>query len=253
MPLELLPVLLVTLLGVVSGVMIGCIGVGGVILVPALVFLGGIPIQVAITAAMLAYILSGSVAAAVFARHKSIDWAMAGWLCAGAAPAAFAGAWLVSVVDARWLEAGIGALTLFSGLYALRRKQAEKSLQAMSGPLMFAIGAFTGILSAMTGTSGPLVLVPILTALHMPILASIGLSQAIQMPIAVTATVGNFLYGAIDLGLSAVLAVSLTVGSWFGARLAHSLPREFLRRIVCGVLIVVGLFVLVNVLRHFFV
>lgn len=250
MHFDIFSVLFIVALGGISGVLIGCIGVGGVILVPALVFLGGIPIQIAIAAAMLAYILSGAVAVAVYASHKSIDWRLAAWLCVGAAPAAFAGAWAVSVVNARWLEAGIGFLTFLSGLNSLRRRHAEKELHTMSGSAMLGIGAFTGILSAMSGTSGPLVAVPILTALQMPILASIGLSQVVQLPIAIAATAGNFLYGTIDLWLALFLALSLTAGSWFGARLAHSLPRELLRKIVCGVLIVVGLFVLANVLRH---
>ena len=41
----------------------------------------------------------------------------------------------------------------------------------------------------LSGTGGPLVLVPILTFLSMPLLAVIGLSQAIQIPIAVFATI----------------------------------------------------------------
>lgn len=36
----------IALLGVTSGLMIGCIGIGGVILVPALVYLARIPIQI---------------------------------------------------------------------------------------------------------------------------------------------------------------------------------------------------------------
>jgi uncharacterized membrane protein YfcA len=55
----LLEVVWIALLGALSGLMIGCIGIGGVILVPALVFLADIPIQIAIPAAMFAYILSG--------------------------------------------------------------------------------------------------------------------------------------------------------------------------------------------------
>ena len=43
-----------TVLGLASGLLIGCIGIGGVILVPALVFMGDIPIQRAIPAALLA-------------------------------------------------------------------------------------------------------------------------------------------------------------------------------------------------------
>lgn len=250
MQLEIWTIVFVAILGIISGLMIGSIGVGGVILVPALVFLGGMPIQTAIAAAMLAYILSGSVATAVFARHKSIDWGISAWLCAGAAPAAFAGAWAVSIVNERWLEAVIGLLTFLSGLNALRKRHAEAELRTLSKQSVAGIGAFTGILSAMSGTSGPLVLVPILTAMHIPILASIGLSQVVQLPIAIAASAGNFLYGTIDLSLSAILAFSLTLGSWYGAKLAHAVPREILRRIVCVVLIAVGAFILANIFWH---
>src|SRR5689334_20226539 len=99
--------------------MIGCIGIGGVILVPSLVFLAGIPIRICIPAAMMAYILSGLVATVVFARNKSIHWGMATWLCVGATPTAFAGAWAVSVVNPRLLEIALGLLTLLSGANAL--------------------------------------------------------------------------------------------------------------------------------------
>ena len=95
----------IALLALTSGLLIGCVGIGGVILVPALVFLAGIPIQVAIPAAMMAYILSGIVGTTMFAKNKSIHWGMAARLCAGAAPAAFAGAWAVSVVNPRLLLA----------------------------------------------------------------------------------------------------------------------------------------------------
>jgi uncharacterized membrane protein YfcA len=250
MHFDIVSIFAVAVLGGISGLLIGCIGVGGVILVPALVFLVGIPVQVCIAAAMLSYFLLGIAAVAIYASHKSIDWKLSGWLCAGAAPAAFIGAWAVSVVNAQWLLAGIGLLSLLSGLNSLRRRHADEEVHVVSPTAMSTIGAFTGFLSALSGTSGPLVLIPILTALRMPILASIGLGQVVQLPIAITASIGNFLHGEIDLWLAGILAVSLTAGSWFGAKLAHSLPRELLRRIVCGVLIVVGLFVLGNVLRH---
>src|ERR1700758_2888257 len=66
----------IALLGTLSGLMIGCIGIGGVILVPALVFLAGIAIAIAIPAAMFAYILSGLVATVVFAaiNRSTGEW-----------------------------------------------------------------------------------------------------------------------------------------------------------------------------------
>jgi uncharacterized membrane protein YfcA len=83
--------------------------------------------------------------------------------------------------------------------------------------------------------------------MSLPVLTSVGLSQAIQLPVAIAATVGNVLYGELDLALGGVLAVSLTVGSWYGAKLAHVVPRATLRCIVSVVLVVVGVFILGNV------
>jgi uncharacterized membrane protein YfcA len=235
----------IALLGVTSGLMIGCIGIGGVILVPALVFLAGIPIRISIPAAVAAYILSGAVATVVFARQKSIRWDMAAWLCAGAMPAAFAGAWALSVVAPLILEACLGLLTVLSGLNALRRQDfADALVPAASRKGLLFIGAGTGFLSSLTGTGGPLVLVPILISMRFPVLAAVGLSQPIQLPVAIAATAGNLIYGRVDPILAGILAATLTIGAWGGARLAHIMPRAVLRRIVSVALVLIGIAVL---------
>jgi len=241
---------LIAILGLISGLMIGCIGIGGVILVPSLVFLADVPIHVSIPAAMFAYILSGLVATAVFAQNKSIEWPMALWLCAGAMPTAFLGAWAVNVLNPRILEVCIGLLTLLSGLNALTTKIGGGSTGRadVSKKTLGIVGAVVGFLSSLSGTGGPLVLVPILITMSVPVLTAVGLSQAIQLPIAIAATFGNVLYGTLNLELGGVLAVALTFGSWGGARLAHVVPRTTLRRIVSIVLVAVGLFILGNIL-----
>jgi uncharacterized membrane protein YfcA len=239
---------LIALLGLTSGLMIGCIGIGGVILVPALVFLADIPIKICISAAMAAFILSGLVATAVFASHKSIHWGMAIWLCTGAAPAAFVGAWGVSIADPRILEAGLGLLTFASGLNSLRRHdETHASGGNLPNKVLLPIGAVTGFLSSVSGTGGPLVLVPILMSMSIPVLTAVGLSQAVQLPVAMAATFGNVLYGKLDLMLGGILAATLTVGSWYGARLAHVMPRTILRGIVSAALVIIGAFILGNV------
>jgi len=240
--------LLIALLGATSGLMIGCVGIGGVILVPALVFLAGIPIRISIPAAVAAYILSGAAATAVFAREKSIRWDMAAWLCAGATPAAFAGAWALSVVAPLVLEACLGLLTLLSGLNALRRADfVDTFVPAASRMRLLVIGAGTGFLSSLTGTGGPLVLVPVLISMRFPVLAAVGLSQPIQLPVAIAATAGNLIYGRVDLILAGILAATVSIGSWGGARLAHVMPHAVLRRIVSVVLVLIGIAVLGNV------
>jgi uncharacterized protein len=232
----------IALLGTLSGLMIGCIGIGGVILVPALVFLAGVAIQIAIPAAMFAYILSGLVATVVFARNKSINWRMAGSLCIGGTPAAFAGAWAVSIFDGRLLAGCLGLLTVLSGANSLRPQiHAETDRATLPHGVLLFIGAATGFLSSLT------VLVPILLSMRLGVLASVGLSQIFQLPVALAATAGNIIYGELDLPLGIVLAASLSGGSWFGAKLAHAVPRATLRGIVSIALVIIGVFILANV------
>ena len=238
-------------LGLIVGGFIGCIGIGGVMLVPALSYLGGIPIPTAIAAAMMGYLLTGAVGAAVYARRKSIRWSMALWLCAGAMPAALAGAWTSNNIPPVFLEVCIGLLTMSAGIHAIRgsRETQDSATQgdALSKPVLVLIGAVTGFGSAITGTGGPLLLIPVLLWLQVPVLTAIGLSQAVQFPIASLATVGNFMYGTPDLLIGAVLAVSLAAGAAIGAHLAHAIPREVLRRIVASVLIGVGVVILAKI------
>lgn len=136
----------------------------------------------------------------------------------------------------------------FSGLNSLRtHKFAEAEDAEVSNRILLTVGGVTGFLSSLTGTGGPLVLVPIMMSMSVPVLTAVGLSQAIQLPVAIAATLGNVLYGKLDLTLGGILAASLTVGSWYGAKLAHVVPRTLLRQIVSVVLLLIGAFILIDV------
>ena len=68
----------------------------------------------------------------------------------------------------------------------------------------------------------------------------VGLSQAVQVPIALCATIGTLAFGHLDLTLGGLLSAGVIGGSATGARIAHKLPRPMLTRIVGLVLLVVG-------------
>jgi len=224
----------------VVGALIGCVGIGGVLLVPTLTYLGGVPIHDAIAAAMFSYLFSGGAATWVYARKGSIDWEQSLWLAIGAMPAALAGAFAASYVSARALELLIAALVIFAGLRALRPAQGGNHMKSLSKGALVGLGAFVGFGSAMTGTGGPLLLVPLLVWLHLPILTTIGLSQVIQVPIAALATAGNIAFGVLDVQLGALLAVALLVGAVVGARAAHVVSSAALTRFVGVLMLAVG-------------
>ena len=235
-------------IGLVVGVLIGTIGIGGVLLVPALTYLGGMAIHVAIASAMVAYFFAGGMGAIEFSRQGSIRWSDAAWLAAGAMPGAFIGAASASAAPAFALELLIAVLIIASALNSLRGNgPSDRAPRTLARRALFVIGVVTGVGSSMSGTGGPLVLIPMLLWLRVPVLAAVGLSQVIQLPISAFATAGNILYGAIDVAVAAALSVLLMTGVWFGARIAHRVSGVALKRFVSLMLLGVGVMMLVRV------
>jgi uncharacterized membrane protein YfcA len=234
-------------LALVSGVLIGCIGIGGVLLVPCL-SLAGVGVHAAIGASMFSFMFSGGIAVWLYARHGSIEWRSAVWLAAGAAPGALLGAVLAAHTGAEILLMLVGVTVVFAGWRLLRRQSGGPNHGAVrfESPLLVGIGAAVGIASAVTGTGGPVLLVPLLMWWGVPVLASVGLSQAIQVPIALMASLGNFWTGSLDLKLGVLLSIGITLGSAVGARVAHAVPAVFLARVVAVVLVLVGIVVAVR-------
>ena len=106
---------------------------------------------------------------------------------------------------------------------------------------MVLVGSVTGFGSAMTGTGGPLILVPLAIYLGVPALTAIGLSQAIQITIAAFASAANWSLGALNFELAAFVAAGVVVGTIAGALLIHRIATIHLRKIIAVLLIVVGL------------
>jgi uncharacterized membrane protein YfcA len=202
---------------------------------------------------MLSYILTGLFGTFLYAKAKFIRWDMAGWLFAGAIPAALAGALAAYFAPGSLLQAMIALVATLAGLHTLffHRETEAVCAHSISNPALALAGAVTGFASALTGTGGPLVLVPILLWLGSPVLTAIGLSQAIQLPVSLAATAGNFYNGNLDLRLGGLLALGMPLGIWLGSKLARALPRRTLQRGVALLLIVAGVLVFSQVAVQF--
>jgi uncharacterized membrane protein YfcA len=232
------------LLGFMAGISVGCIGIGGVILVPALVYIAGVPLHAAIPAAMAGYIWTGVVGTRVYLKHSTFNWSSSLPLWAGAIPAAVFGSVVTTRTSTTILELVIAALTIVSGVQALLRSPRDKKLATelrLPKPAGVGVGAVTGFLSALTGTGGPTVLIPILFWLEVPALLAIGAAQGIQLPISVLATLSNAASGTLRPILALVLGLSLSAGALLGAKLAHRLDQRILRRIAAVALLGTGI------------
>jgi uncharacterized protein len=239
----------VAISGLLVGVAIGCTGVGGVLLVPSLVYGAGLPVREAIALALYSYLLSGVVAVFLYARRGSIPWRAAGWLCLGALPGAFLGARAVAFASGALLQTLLAVALGVAGLQAAWQRKAESAAPPILGAVVLAgLGGVTGFLSALVGGGGAFVLVPLLVALGQPLLLAVGLGQVIQLPISAVASYANLHAGLVDVPLGTGLAVCLALGIAVGTPVAHALPQRSLRRVLALTMLLAGLAIGVRLL-----
>lgn len=218
----------------VVGLLIGTVGIGGVLLIPALKLLTPLSIQSSMATALFTFVFTGIVATALFQRRGSIDWRVTTPLCAGGALFGFVGAWANSKLDAQALTLILALLIVFAGIYTLitppggRRAAFEGRARAQRN-LLFVVGAVTGFGSGLTGVGGPALAVPMMMMLGFAPLATIGASQVVQILAAVSGSAGNVFHGSIDFELAAILTVFEIGGVCLGVYVAHAVNAKILR------------------------
>ena len=89
--------------------------------------------------------------------------------------------------------------------------------------LLLQIGAVVGFGSALTGTGGPVLLVPILVFMRAPSLTAIGVSQVVQIPVVIFSTFGYVLFGQVDFFLGTRLGI-IAAG---GVVIVQASPTQF--------------------------
>lgn len=225
-----------------AGLLIGMTGIGGVLVVPALTDAAGVPLDRAIAAAMAGFLLTG-IASLGLRRNRSASPSGGLWtLNVAALCGAVLGAAAVAVVPAAAIRLLIGAIAIVSGVHALAsRTPAHERNGELGRPTLAAIGGVVGCGSALSGTGGPVMLLPLLMFLGVPVRTGIAMAQVIQLPIALSATGVNFAQGRLDLGLAGLVGALLVAGSLAGFWLATRVGTGALKRAVALGLVALGL------------
>jgi len=240
-----LTLVLVLLAALLVGALIGCVGIGGVLLPPALVYLGGFGFHAAAATSTWAFLFCATAGTWSYSGRGTIDWRMAAWLGAGVVPAAFLGARANAALPEGLLMAILAALMVLTGSDALLRgsRGGGGGERRLGAPALLAVGAFVGFGSALTGTGGAVLLVPVLLLLRVPVLAAVGAAQAVALPIVAFSSAGFLLYGSVDIALGTAAGLVGAVGVVAGARIAHAAPAATLRRVVATALLCAGLLI----------
>lgn len=252
--------LLYILLGAFAGVLAGLLGIGGgLVIVPMLNIafelqhFPDVHIQHVALGTSLATIIFTSISS-MYAHHKrgAINYTAFWRLCPGIITGTYLGAWIASIMSTLFLKALFGFFLYYVATQMLLGIKPQSSRELPGNVGTFGVGNGIGIFSALVGIGGGTLTVPFLSWCNMTMHTAIATAAAVGLPIALSGSAGfvfnglgvegipgphiGYVYIPAFLG---IIATSMLTAP-LGAKLAHSLPVDKLKRIFAVLLYVVG-------------
>lgn len=222
------------------GGLIGASGIGGVLLVPVLTHFGAVSLPQAIAAASLGFALPALVAVKPMRRQRELVRRCTPLLI-GALVGAVVGALTVHWLSATALMMGVMLLVLFAGWRGLQSAAiAAKPADSPSAAVLFVLGMLVGFGSALTGTGGPVLIIPLLMLMRQPVSFAVVAAQAIQLPVALASSVVHAMEGRLDFRLALICGLLMLIGSIAGQRVAAGWNVRQLQRMVSILLLAAG-------------
>ena len=230
------------------GFLIGTVGIGGVLLIPALVALAGLTPHQASATALFTFLFTGILGTILFQRRGSIDWRQAAAVCAGAIVFSYLGAMANKAVGETALMRVIAVLIIFAGLYVFLPGGKESPTRMNNNRLflLIVIGAASGFGSGFSGAGGPLFSVPLMVVTGFAPLLAIGTSQVLQIVSAASGSLANLSVGDIQWPLVTLVTGGELVGVFAGVKLAHSVSANTLKRSAGLICLAVGTWLLIQ-------
>ena len=253
--------LLYLVLGGFAGTLAGLFGVGGgMIIVPVLVYsfaLQGIAPDVLTHMAVgtsLATIVFTSINA-IRAHHAKgvVRWRLFVWLTAGIVLGTVLGALTAAQISGPMLQKIIGVFAICVAIQMAFKLQPKAALTEPGKPSLGIAGGVIGWASAIFGIGGGSLTVPFLVWRSVPMQQAVATSSACGLPIALAGAISFVFTGWDETGLPswslgyvylpALIGIASTsmLFAGFGARLAHRLSQDLLKRLFALLLLCVGI------------
>ena len=235
---------LLALVALGVGLFIGISGVGGVLLIPAMIYAAGLSVHQAVATALASFFFIGSAGTWLFARRGTLQWRLIWPVCTGAVLAGYGGARLAAQIDARALALVIGLLIVGASVLILRPPRVllpgQERTAGRERLILGAIGLSAGFGSGLSGAGGPIFSVPLVIAAGFHPLATVGVAQTLQIVAAFSGSVANLQAGTIDGRALAVIVTLQLLGLSAGVRLAHTLSPITLRKVAAWLCVGAG-------------
>lgn len=108
--------------------------------------------------------------------------------------------------------------------------------------ILIVIGIITGIMAGMLGIGGAIIMIPALVyLLGISQQTAQGTSLAVMLPpVGIIAAYNYYKAGHVNIRFAIILAVFFLVGSYFGSKLALTLPQPALKKIFGVLLLLVA-------------
>lgn len=223
-------------LGAVGGFVGSILGLGGgVVVVPGLSLLFGLPLREAVAASLVGVVATSAGAAAVYLDRGRVQVPLAIRLEVMAVAGAVAGGLSAGLVPEAWLSLAFALAVLWTAAAMFRGERALAEPAAAPSDVRrprLAVGGFAGAgaASALLGLGGGFMKVPILHgAMGVPLPVSTATSAFM---IGMTAAAGGLIYwlrGDLLLGVAAPVALGVLAGSALGSRVSGALPDRVVR------------------------
>jgi hypothetical protein len=251
--------------GLLVGIIVGLTGMGGgALMTPMLVFFFKADPLTAISSDLVASFVMKPAGALVHLRNQTVNLGLVRLLSIGSIPAAFSGAWVISL-QPKGAELdnllktllGLALLVASGGLVARalfqmwqNRLPLGEGATRMSRPEVvlrpiptIALGVIAGFIVGLTSVgSGSIIIVALLLiypGLKASALVGTDLTQAI--PLVGAAALGHLLFGSFSLDITSSLLLGAIPGAFIGAQISSRAPGGVIRRALAVLLLASGL------------
>ncbi|MCL6474411.1 MAG: sulfite exporter TauE/SafE family protein [Firmicutes bacterium] len=261
-PLRLFTVFAASVLAGTLGALLG-LG-GGIILVPALVLVLGVPEKTAVATSLLGVIATSVVASTSHLRYRYTNIPLAMWLVSAAVLGALLGSMLFQRIEARWIALGFVVLQTYVAWILWRRQEpsagSEPVIQDTNGASAcyvdhatgvtvcytpsrlyagWGAGLVAGVISALLGVGGGIIKVPVMNLwMNVPLKAAAATSSFM---LGMTGSVSAAIYllrGYVDPTLAAPSVLGVMAGAHLGAFLSRRMRSRVLRHVLIALLVV---------------
>lgn len=262
-PIEVVEILLVSILAGFVGALFG-LG-GGLLIVPFLTLVEGIPLPLAVGASLVSVVATSSSSAATYVRDHLTNIRIGMFLEIGAVAGAITGAFAAGYLPASFLFVLFGLTLLYATVVMIRSRRMDFPTETRPDkvstvlslgseyieqsqnkiikynmtrtPLTLLIAYFAGITSALLGVGGGIINVPTMNLVgKIPVKIA---SATSNFMIGVTAAASSTVYlsrGDVNPLLAAPLIIGVAAGAIVGTRVLKSSPPTTIK-VAFGILL----------------